>query len=155
MLHLRQFEANGRRMRQAEKDPPIKGSPKGDKGKGDKEKTTKGKTGDSGKGKPQLNKIEAETTGIEERELKKQDSNATEPENEAGKQMEEFHKTVIKMLKEKERINNPMEELSSIIDTIKKTMDVKAKTIKIRKQGSRNYQPKRLIKYTLGQVATC
>ena len=45
----------------------------------------------------------------------------------------EFHKAVIKTLKEKERINNPMEELSMIVDTIKKTMDVKAKTIKIRK----------------------
>ena len=37
------------------------------------------------------------------------------------------------MLKEKERINNSMEELSLFVDTIKKTMDVKAKTIKIRK----------------------
>ena len=60
-------------------DPPIKGSPKGDKGKDGKGKTTKGKPGD-GKGKPQLNKVEAETTGKDERELQKQDSNATEPE---------------------------------------------------------------------------
>ena len=40
---------------------------------------------------------------------------------------------MIKMLKEKERINNPMEELGLLVDTIKKTMEVKAKTIKIRK----------------------
>ena len=38
-------------------DPPIKGSPKGDKGKSEKGKS-KGKPGDSGKGKPQLNKVE-------------------------------------------------------------------------------------------------
>ena len=61
-------------------DPPIKGSPKGDKDKGDKGKTAKGKPGD-GTGKPQLNKVKAEVTGAEERELKKQDSNATEPES--------------------------------------------------------------------------
>ena len=88
-------------------DPPIKESPKRDKGKNGKGKTAKGKPSD-GKGKLQLNKVEAEAAGKEERELQKQDSNATEPENEPGKQIEEFHKTVIKMLKEKERINNPM-----------------------------------------------
>ena len=37
------------------------------------------------------------------------------------------------MLKEKDRINNPLEELGLIVDAIKKTMEVKAKTIKIRK----------------------
>ena len=114
-------------------DPPIKGSLKGDKGKGDKGKTVKGKPGDSGKGKPQLNKVEADTAGADERAAKKQDSNPKEPEEDPGRQLEEFHKTVIKMLKEKERINNPMEELSLIVDAIKKTMDAKFKTVKIRK----------------------
>ena len=83
-------------------DPPIKGFPKGGKGKGDKGKA-KGKQGDFGKGKPQLNKVEVDTAGTEERELKKQDSNPKEPENEPGRQLEEFHKTVIKMLKKKKR----------------------------------------------------
>ena len=93
-------------------DPPIKGTPKGDKGKdGGKGKSPKGQATDGGKGKPQINKVETEATGKEERELQKQDSNATEPENEPGKQLEEFQKTVIKMLKEKDRINNPFENL--------------------------------------------
>ena len=83
-------------------DPPVKGTPKGDKGdKGGKGKFAKGQATDGGKGKPQINKVETEDTGKEERELQKQDSNATEPENEPGKQLEEFQKTVIKMLKEK------------------------------------------------------
>ena len=47
--------------------------------------------------------------------------------------MEEFQKTVVKMLKEKDRINNPLEELGLIVETIKKTMEVKAKTIKIKR----------------------
>jgi hypothetical protein len=72
-------------------DPPIKGSPKSDKRKGEKGKA-KGKPGDSGKGKPQLNKVEAETAGADERELKKQDSNPKELEDELGKQMEESTK---------------------------------------------------------------
>ena len=62
-------------------DPPIKGSPKGDKGKDGKGKTAKGNPPDGGKGKPQINKIETEGTGEEERELQKQDSSATEPAN--------------------------------------------------------------------------
>ena len=37
------------------------------------------------------------------------------------------------MLKEKDRVNNPFEELGLIVDTIRKTMEVKAKTIKIKK----------------------
>ena len=41
---------------------------------------------------------------------------------------------MIKMLKEKDRINNPLEELGLIVETIKKTMEVKAKTI--RSKGS-------------------
>ena len=89
--------------RPKKEDPPPKGTPKGDKGdKGGKGKSTKGQDADGGKGKPQINKVETEVTGKEERELQKQDSNATEPENEPGKQLEEFHKTVVKMLKEKE-----------------------------------------------------
>ena len=40
---------------------------------------------------------------------------------------------MIKMLKEKDRVNNPLEELGLIVDTIRKTMEVKAKTIKIKK----------------------
>ena len=82
-------------------DPPIKGSPKGDKGKDGKGKTAKGQPADAGKGKPQINKVETEATGEEKRELQKQDSSATEPENEPRKQLEDFHKTVIKMLKAK------------------------------------------------------
>jgi hypothetical protein len=77
--------------------------------------------------------VETEATSKDERELQKQDSNATEPENEPGKQLEEFQKTVVKMLKEKDRINNPLEELGLIVETIKKTMEVKAKTIKIKR----------------------
>ena len=51
-------------------DPPIKGSPKGDKGKdGGKGKTAKGQPAETGKGKPQINKVETEATGKEEREL--------------------------------------------------------------------------------------
>ena len=37
------------------------------------------------------------------------------------------------MLKEKDRVNNPLEELGLIVETIKKTMEVKAKTIKIKR----------------------
>ena len=40
---------------------------------------------------------------------------------------------MIKRTKAKEKNNNPMEELNTILDTLKKTFDVKAKTIKIRK----------------------
>ena len=47
--------------------------------------------------------------------------------------MEEFQKTVVKMLKEKDRINNPLEELGLMIETIKKSMEVKAKTIKVKR----------------------
>jgi hypothetical protein len=114
-------------------DQPIKGSPKGDKGgKGDKGKNAKGKP-DGGKGKPQINKVETEaSTTVADRELTKKDSNTTEPEDEPGKQLDDLHKTVIKMLKEKER-RDPMEELTMIVDTLKKSMDIKAKTIKIRK----------------------
>ena len=39
-------------------DPPIKGSPPGDKGKDEKGKTGKGNPPAGGKGKPQINKIE-------------------------------------------------------------------------------------------------
>ena len=83
-------------------DPPVKGTPKGDKSdKGGKGKFAKGQDADTGKGKPQINKVETEPTGKEERELQKQDSNATEPANELGKQLEEFQKTVIKCSKKK------------------------------------------------------
>ena len=34
---------------------------------------------------------------------------------------------------EKDKINNPAEELQAMLETLKKTMDAKAKTIKIRK----------------------
>ena len=37
------------------------------------------------------------------------------------------------MLKEKDRINNPLEELGLIVETIKKTMEIKAKTIKVKR----------------------
>ena len=115
-------------------DPPLKGTPKGDKSdKGGKGKFTKGQDAESGKGKPQINKVETEATSKDERELQKQDSNATEPESEPGKQLEEFQKTVVKMLKEKDRINNTLEELGLTIETIKKTMEVKAKTIKVKR----------------------
>ena len=115
-------------------DPPPKGTPKGDKSdKGGKGKPTKGQDADGGKGKPQINKVETEATGKDERELQKQDSNATEPENEPGKQLDEFQKTVVKMLKEKVRFNNPLEELGLMIETIKKSMEVKAKTIKVKR----------------------
>ena len=115
-------------------DPPSKGAPKGDQSKdGAKGKTAKGHPADAGKRKPQINKVETEATSEEKRELQKQDSSATEPEHEPGKQLEDFQRTIVKMLKEKERISNPFEELGLIVDTIKKTMEVKAKTIKIRK----------------------
>jgi hypothetical protein len=114
-------------------DPPLKGTPKGEKGDKGKGKYTKGQDADGGKGKPPINKVETEANGKEDRELQKQDSNATEPENEPGKQLEEFQKTVVKMLKEKDRINNPLEELGLMIETIKKSMDVKAKTIKVKR----------------------
>ena len=38
----------------------------------------------------------------------------------------------MKLLKEKEKINNPAEELQAMFETLKKTTDAKAKTIKIR-----------------------
>ena len=47
--------------------------------------------------------------------------------------MEEFQKAAVKMLKEREKIKDPMEELTTIVDALKKSMDVKAKAIKIRK----------------------
>ena len=37
------------------------------------------------------------------------------------------------MLKEKDQINKPLEELGLMIETIKKTMEVKAKTIKVKR----------------------
>jgi len=115
-------------------DPPIKGSPKGDKGKdGGKGKAGKGQAAEAGKGKPQINKVETEATEKEAREFQKHDSNSTEPENEPGKQLEEFQKTMIKMLKEKDRVANPLEGLGLFVDTIRKTMEVKAKTIKIKR----------------------
>ena len=40
-------------------------------------------------------------------------------------------------MKEKERINNPIEELNVILDTLKKTMDVKAKIRKVKKDEKR------------------
>ena len=40
---------------------------------------------------------------------------------------------MIKMLKEKDRVNNPLEELGLFVDAIRKTMEVKAKTIKIKR----------------------
>jgi hypothetical protein len=120
--------------RPKKEDPPPKGTPKGDKSdKGGKGKSTKGQDADGGKGKPQINKVEAEANTKEERELQKHDSNATEPENEPGKQLEEFQKTVVKMLKEKERFNNPVEELGMMIESIKKSFDAKAKTIKVKR----------------------
>jgi hypothetical protein len=120
--------------RPKKEDPPPKGTPKGDKNdKGGKGKSSKGQDADSGKGKPQINKVEAETSAKDERELQKHDSNATEPENEPGKQLEEFQKTVVKMLKEKERFANPVEELGMMIESIKKTFDAKAKTIKVKR----------------------
>ena len=68
--------------RPKKEDPPPKGAPKGDKSdKGGKGKSTKGQDADGGKGKPQINKVETEATSKDERELQKQDSNATEPEN--------------------------------------------------------------------------
>ena len=60
-------------------DPPAKGTPKGDNGKADKGKS-KGKIGDSGKGKPQVNKVEAEANATEGKELRQQESNPEEPE---------------------------------------------------------------------------
>ena len=90
-------------------DPPAKGTPKGDKGKADKGKS-KGETGDSGKGKPQVNKVEAATNAIEGKEFRKQQSNSKEPEVEPEKHLEVFQKMVIKHMKEKEKINNPIED---------------------------------------------
>ena len=86
-------------------DPPVKGSPKGDKGKDGKGKA-KGKSQDAGKGSPQINKVDGEATKSE-RELTQQDSNPkSEPDAEPPKQLEEFQKA-IKMLKEREPVNNP------------------------------------------------
>ena len=93
-------------------DPPPKGTPKGDKSdKGGKGKSTKGQDADGGKGKPQINKVETEATSKDERELQKQDSNATEPENEPGKQLEEFQKTVVRCSKRKIKSTNHLKNL--------------------------------------------
>ena len=50
---------------------------------------------------------------------------------------------MIKLLEEKEGRNNPIEEIRLIVDAIKKTMDVKAKTMKIRKfrKDEKRYGP--------------
>jgi hypothetical protein len=63
-----------------------------------KGKTTKDQPADTEQGKPQINKVETEATGKEERELQKQCSSATEPENEPGKQLEDFQRTTVKMI---------------------------------------------------------
>ena len=101
-------------------DSAGKGTPKGDKGKSDKGKS-KGKRGDSGRGKPQVKQLgEAETSATEGRELRQQNSDPKEPEIEPQKRLEEFEKLDIKRMKEKEKINNPIEELDALITTLKK-----------------------------------
>ena len=54
----------GERDKPKKDDPPVKGTPKGDKGKADNAKS-RGKTGDSGKEKPQVNKVETEANAKE------------------------------------------------------------------------------------------
>ena len=67
--------------------------------------------------------------------MKQQDSDPKEPDAEPQKALSEFEKLVIKALKEKEKAEtspNTIEDLESIIDTLKK-FNTKVKTIKIKK----------------------
>ena len=78
--------------------------------------------GDAGKGKPQVKQRgEAETNATGRRELRQQNFVPKEPEIEPTKHLEEFERLVIKRMKEKERTNNQIEELDTILATLKKT----------------------------------
>ena len=81
----------------------------------------KERTGDAGKGKPQAKQLgEAEANATEGRELRQQNSDPKEPEIEPQKHLEEFEKLVIKHMKEKKEVNNPIEELDALINTLKR-----------------------------------
>ena len=98
-------------------DSAGKGTPKGDKGKPDKGKSN-GKPGDAGKGKPNLKQLgeATEASATEGQELRQQSSDPKEPEIEPQKHFEEFEKLVIKHMKEKEKVTNPIEELEAHSD---------------------------------------
>ena len=67
------------------------------------------------------------------RELRQQNSDPKETEIEPQKHLEEFENSVIKHMKEKEKVNNPIEELDALINTLKKKFEGSVQAIKIRK----------------------
>jgi len=114
-------------------------SSKGGKGDGAKKGKpgTKGTKGEGGKGKPvvkQLNTEESEGVSST-RELKAEGSDPREPEREPEKfekVLDAFHTTVVKALKSSSA-STQLEDLDSIIGSIKDKLGVNVKAIKIKR----------------------
>ena len=109
-----------------------KGNPKGD-GKKGKYNSPKGNE----KGKPMVKPINVEEQASESsntRELARNPSDPKEPETEPEKVIEAFQSMMIKALKERPSTQGErVEDLDTLIGSLKKKLDVNVKTIKITK----------------------
>jgi len=125
----------GSKKHQAFECDRPKRSPSATSGKGDGKKGKKSK-GDSTKG-PTIKPVKPEGAGESEaatpqRELRQEGSDPKEPEREPEKILENFQTMMIKALKEKGSSTHS-EELDTLIGSLKKKLDVKIQTIKVRK----------------------